>query len=104
MGALGPSGPFERYGSVESGRVRGPLTAERVGVLAAVTAPGEVEGYGATGAGGGASGVGASAAPRLREATLGGPRCAPLALTQAHNIGKDPATNLLLFYYYQRIL
>lgn len=87
MGALGPAGPFERYGPVDGRRVvGGPLTVERVGAAAAAT--GEVEGYGAAGTGGGAPGVGASGTPRIREATLGGPRCAPLALTQAHNIGK----------------
>lgn len=77
VGALGPSGPFGRYGPVQEGGPGGPLAAA-----------GEVEGYGAAGAGGGAPGIGASANPRIREATLGAPCCAPLPVTQAHHIGK----------------
>ena len=92
MGALGPSGPFGRYGPVQqegAGTGGGPLAGgERVGPVAAAAAAGEVEGYGAAGAGGGPPGINAVNNPRIREATLGGPCCAPLPVTQAHHIGK----------------
>ena len=86
VGALGPSGPFGRYGPVEGGPGGGPGPGKGVGTGVAAVAAGEVEGYG--GAGGGGGGPGGVGTPRIRVATLSGPCCAPLPVTQACNIGK----------------
>lgn len=91
VGALGPSGPFGRYGPVEGGPGGGPGPGEGVGAGVAAVAAGEVEGYG--GAGGGGGGPGGVGTPRIRVTALGGRCCAPLPVTQACNIGKKHATS-----------
>jgi len=92
VGALGPSGPFGRYGPVEGGPGGGPGPGEGVGAGVAAIAAGEVEGYG--GAGGGGGGPGGVGTPRIRVTALGGRCCAPLPVTQACNIGKKHANTL----------
>ena len=94
VGALGPSGPFGRYGPVEGGPGGGPGPGEGVGAGVAAVAAGEVEGYG--GAGGGGGGPGGVGTPRIRVTALGGRCCAPLPVTQACNIGKKHANVLYL--------
>lgn len=92
VGALGPSGPFGRYGPVEGGPGGGPGPGEGVGAGVAAVAAGEVEGYGGAGDGGG--GPGGIGTPRIRVAALSGRCCAPLPVTparQACNIGKKHA-------------
>lgn len=96
VGALGPSGPFGRYGPVEGGPGGGPGPGKGVGTGVAAVAAGEVEGYG--GAGGGGGGPGGVGTPRIRVATLSGPCCAPLPVTQACNIGKSIVFLFYLFF------
>lgn len=96
VGALGPSGPFGRYGPVEGGPGGGPGPGKGVGTGVAAVAAGEVEGYG--GAGGGGGGPGGVGTPRIRVATLSGPCCAPLPVTQACNIGKWIIFHFYLFF------
>lgn len=100
VGALGPSGPFGRYGPVEGGPGGGPGPGEGVGAGVAAVAAGEVEGYG--GAGGGGGGPGGVGTPRIRVATLGGPCCAPLPVTQACNIGKSIISILFFIFFFTR--
>lgn len=103
VGALGPSGPFGRYGPVEGGPGCAPGPAEGVvGIGAAAAAAGEVEGYGGAGGGGGGGGAPGgvvAGTPRIRVATLGGSCCAPLPVTQSHNIGKHTACHNHLMIY-----
>ena len=90
--ALGPSGAFGRFGPAEAGPTEATAAAapellQQPPGSTAAAAPGEVEGYGAQGPGAGAPGGVAQGAPRIRVATLGASCCAPLPVTQAHNIG-----------------
>ena len=101
VGALGPSGPFGRYRPVEGGpgRVLGSVEGV-VEIGAAAAAAGEVEGYGGAGGGGGGGGAPGgvvSGTPRIRVATLGGSCCAPLPVTQSHNIGKQCHNHLMIY-------